>query len=56
MTSVIDALNVDVGVVGNHEFDFGYPRLSELVKNTAFVCLYFLMFRMLTRRSLALAP
>ncbi|KIK95089.1 hypothetical protein PAXRUDRAFT_407850 [Paxillus rubicundulus Ve08.2h10] len=36
MTSVIDALNVDVGVVGNHEFDFGYPRLSELVKDTAF--------------------
>ncbi|KAF8840348.1 Metallo-dependent phosphatase [Paxillus ammoniavirescens] len=36
MTSVIDALKVDVGVVGNHEFDLGYPRLSELVKDTAF--------------------
>ncbi|KIJ07248.1 hypothetical protein PAXINDRAFT_19556 [Paxillus involutus ATCC 200175] len=35
-TSVIDALKVDVGVVGNHEFDLGYPRLSELVKDTAF--------------------
>ncbi|KIK93908.1 hypothetical protein PAXRUDRAFT_828526 [Paxillus rubicundulus Ve08.2h10] len=36
MTSVIDALKVDVGVVGNHEFDLGYPRLSELIKDTTF--------------------
>ncbi|KAF8837793.1 Metallo-dependent phosphatase [Paxillus ammoniavirescens] len=36
MNSVINALNVNVGVVGSHEFGFGYPQLSELVKNTAF--------------------
>ncbi|EIW81808.1 Metallo-dependent phosphatase, partial [Coniophora puteana RWD-64-598 SS2] len=36
MTSVMNALNVDVGVVGNHEFDFGYPRLAELVEMASF--------------------
>ncbi|KIJ07246.1 hypothetical protein PAXINDRAFT_103037, partial [Paxillus involutus ATCC 200175] len=34
--SVINELKVDVAVVGNHEFDFGYPHLSKLVKDTAF--------------------
>ncbi|THU95171.1 Metallo-dependent phosphatase [Dendrothele bispora CBS 962.96] len=36
MPAIINALSVDVSVVGNHEFDFGYPRLKELINDTAF--------------------
>ncbi|PPQ85046.1 hypothetical protein CVT24_010225 [Panaeolus cyanescens] len=37
MPPVIDGLGVDVGCVGNHEFDFGVPRLQELIRDTSFV-------------------
>ncbi|KAK7458726.1 hypothetical protein VKT23_009725 [Stygiomarasmius scandens] len=36
MPAIINALDVDIGVAGNHEFDFGYPRLKELIGLTAF--------------------
>ncbi|TFK22405.1 Metallo-dependent phosphatase [Coprinopsis marcescibilis] len=36
MPRIINNLNVDIAIVGNHEFDFGYPRLAELVNLTAF--------------------
>ncbi|KAG2140515.1 Metallo-dependent phosphatase [Suillus bovinus] len=36
MAAVMKALNVDVSVAGNHEFDFGYRRLAELIHETNF--------------------
>lgn len=40
MPPIINALHVDAAVAGNHEFDFGYPQLSKLIKDTSFVCSY----------------
>ncbi|KAJ8501489.1 hypothetical protein ONZ45_g12136 [Pleurotus djamor] len=34
--AIVNELKVDVGVVGNHDFDFGYPRLRELINQTTF--------------------
>ncbi|KAK7693426.1 hypothetical protein QCA50_002994 [Cerrena zonata] len=36
MPPIANGLGIDVGVAGNHEFDFGYPRLKELINDTAF--------------------
>ncbi|KIY73873.1 Metallo-dependent phosphatase [Cylindrobasidium torrendii FP15055 ss-10] len=36
MPSIINGLGVDVGCVGNHEFDFGVPQLQKLIKDTSF--------------------
>ncbi|EIW81814.1 Metallo-dependent phosphatase [Coniophora puteana RWD-64-598 SS2] len=36
MASVMNALDVEISVAGNHEFDFGYRRLSELIEATNF--------------------
>ncbi|KAK1227919.1 hypothetical protein PQX77_009058 [Marasmius sp. AFHP31] len=36
MPPIINGLGVDVGCVGNHEFDFGVPQLQKLIKDTAF--------------------
>ncbi|KAL4266750.1 5'-nucleotidase family protein [Pleurotus pulmonarius] len=36
MPAIVNALGVDVSVVGNHEFDFGYPQLDVLIKDTKF--------------------
>lgn len=36
MPPIINGLGVDVGCVGNHEFDFGFPRLKELINDTKF--------------------
>ncbi|KAG9318101.1 Metallo-dependent phosphatase-like protein [Chiua virens] len=36
MVAVINELAPDVAITGNHDFDFGYPRLSELVDSTKF--------------------
>ncbi|KAG1894071.1 uncharacterized protein F5891DRAFT_985319 [Suillus fuscotomentosus] len=32
--AVMNALNVEISVAGNHEFDFGYRRLAELISDT----------------------
>ncbi|EJC99583.1 Metallo-dependent phosphatase [Fomitiporia mediterranea MF3/22] len=36
MVPVINELAPDVAVVGNHEFDFGYPQLTKLLDSTKF--------------------
>ncbi|EAU80500.2 hypothetical protein CC1G_11855 [Coprinopsis cinerea okayama7 len=36
MLPIINAMNVDIAVVGNHEFDFGYPELTALLGTSAF--------------------
>lgn len=36
MPPIINGLKVDVGCVGNHEFDFGFPQLKKLVADTHF--------------------
>ncbi|KAJ7168132.1 Metallo-dependent phosphatase-like protein [Mycena crocata] len=36
MVPVMNELNPDVSLAGNHDFDFGYPHLSKLVKATTF--------------------
>ncbi|KAJ7270316.1 Metallo-dependent phosphatase [Mycena rebaudengoi] len=33
---IMNRLGVDIGVVGNHEFDFGYPQLKKLLADTRF--------------------
>ncbi|CAA7267942.1 unnamed protein product [Cyclocybe aegerita] len=37
MVPVLNSLNIDVSVTGNHDFDFGYPHLSSLIKDIDFV-------------------
>lgn len=44
MPAIVNALGVDVGVVSNHEFDFGYPQLKTLINDTAFVCHSYFQF------------
>jgi hypothetical protein len=34
---VMNALAPDVSLCGNHDFDFGYPHLTKLIKDTEFV-------------------
>ncbi|EIN11144.1 Metallo-dependent phosphatase [Punctularia strigosozonata HHB-11173 SS5] len=36
MPAIANGLSIDISVAGNHEFDFGYPRLKELINNTNF--------------------
>ncbi|KAJ7445778.1 Metallo-dependent phosphatase-like protein [Mycena galericulata] len=36
MVPVMNELNPDVSLTGNHDFDFGYPHLSKLIKATTF--------------------
>ncbi|PPQ64016.1 hypothetical protein CVT24_009390 [Panaeolus cyanescens] len=36
MVPVLNQLGLDVSLTGNHDFDFGYPHLSKLIKDTAF--------------------
>ncbi|KAF9001947.1 Metallo-dependent phosphatase-like protein [Cyathus striatus] len=36
MVPVINELAPDVSLTGNHDFDFGYPHLCKLVKDTSF--------------------
>lgn len=36
MPSVLNALDVDVAMLGNHDFDFGVERCKELVEKTKF--------------------
>ncbi|KAI9568934.1 Metallo-dependent phosphatase-like protein [Boletus coccyginus] len=36
MVPVINELAPDVALTGNHDFDFGYPHLSDLVDDTTF--------------------
>ncbi|KAG6854980.1 hypothetical protein C0991_009803 [Blastosporella zonata] len=36
MVPVMNLLAPDVALTGNHDFDFGYPHLSKLVKDTTF--------------------
>ncbi|KAF8906004.1 Metallo-dependent phosphatase-like protein [Gymnopilus junonius] len=36
MVPVLNELGIDAAVVGNHDFDFGYPHLSKLITNTNF--------------------
>ncbi|TFK22412.1 Metallo-dependent phosphatase [Coprinopsis marcescibilis] len=36
MPAIINAMKVDIGIVGNHEFDFGYPTLKTLINLTTF--------------------
>jgi len=36
MVPVLNELGIDVSVTGNHDFDFGYPHLSTLVKDNTF--------------------
>ncbi|KAF7359391.1 Trifunctional nucleotide phosphoesterase protein YfkN [Mycena sanguinolenta] len=36
MVPVMNELNPDVSLTGNHDFDFGYPHLSELIESTKF--------------------
>ncbi|KAI0721526.1 Metallo-dependent phosphatase [Cerioporus squamosus] len=36
MVPVMNAIGPDVSLTGNHDFDFGYPHLSKLVKDTNF--------------------
>ncbi|KAJ6556564.1 Metallo-dependent phosphatase [Mycena vulgaris] len=33
---IMNRLGVDIGVVGNHEFDFGFPQLKKLLADTRF--------------------
>jgi len=36
MVDVMNACSIDVACVGNHDFDFGYPHLKSLMKQTNF--------------------
>ncbi|KAF7344288.1 Metallo-dependent phosphatase [Mycena venus] len=36
MPPILNRLGVDIGVVGNHEFDFGFPQLKKLLPETRF--------------------
>ncbi|EKM55738.1 uncharacterized protein PHACADRAFT_95531 [Phanerochaete carnosa HHB-10118-sp] len=36
MVPVVNEIAPDVSVTGNHDFDFGYPHLSELIRDTTF--------------------
>ncbi|KAJ7511422.1 Metallo-dependent phosphatase [Mycena galericulata] len=36
MPPILNRLGIDIGVVGNHEFDFGYPQLKNLLAETRF--------------------
>ncbi|KAJ6547135.1 Metallo-dependent phosphatase-like protein [Mycena capillaripes] len=36
MVPVMNELNPDVSLTGNHDFDFGYPHLSKLIEATTF--------------------
>ncbi|KAF7354380.1 Metallo-dependent phosphatase [Mycena venus] len=36
MPPILNGLGVDIGVVGNHEFDFGFPQLKKLLTDTRF--------------------
>ncbi|KAK0197572.1 Metallo-dependent phosphatase-like protein [Armillaria mellea] len=36
MVPVMNELAPDVSLTGNHDFDFGYPHLSKLIKDTTF--------------------
>ncbi|KAJ7043265.1 Metallo-dependent phosphatase-like protein [Mycena alexandri] len=36
MVPVMNELNPDVSLAGNHDFDFGYPHLSKLIEATTF--------------------
>lgn len=40
MVPVVNAMNVDVAVLGNHEWDFGYPHLQTLLSRTNFPWLF----------------
>ncbi|KAK0240597.1 Metallo-dependent phosphatase-like protein [Armillaria nabsnona] len=36
MVPIMNELAPDVSLTGNHDFDFGYPHLSKLIKDTTF--------------------
>ncbi|KAH9946326.1 Metallo-dependent phosphatase [Epithele typhae] len=36
MVPVMNVIDPDVSLTGNHDFDFGYPHLSKLIKDTHF--------------------
>jgi len=36
MVPVMNGLAPDVSLVGNHDFDFGYPHLCKLIQDTTF--------------------
>ncbi|KAI0362720.1 Metallo-dependent phosphatase [Trametes cingulata] len=36
MVPVMNAIGPDISLTGNHDFDFGYPHLSKLIKDTSF--------------------
>ncbi|WWC64228.1 uncharacterized protein I303_106837 [Kwoniella dejecticola CBS 10117] len=36
MVPLLNALELDVACVGNHDFDFGYPHLTKLIESTTF--------------------
>lgn len=36
MVPVINAISPDVSMTGNHDFDFGWPHLSNLIRDTTF--------------------
>ncbi|WWC73295.1 uncharacterized protein I206_107262 [Kwoniella pini CBS 10737] len=36
MVPLLNALELDVACVGNHDFDFGYPHLTKLIESTSF--------------------
>ncbi|WWC91447.1 uncharacterized protein L201_006393 [Kwoniella dendrophila CBS 6074] len=36
MVPLLNALELDVACVGNHDFDFGYPHLTKLIQSTTF--------------------
>ncbi|OJA12754.1 hypothetical protein AZE42_07929 [Rhizopogon vesiculosus] len=36
MTAILNALDIDVAVAGNHDFDFGYPHFCKLTKDSTF--------------------
>ncbi|KAF9532356.1 Metallo-dependent phosphatase-like protein [Crepidotus variabilis] len=36
MVPVLNSFGIDVSLTGNHDFDFGYPHLTNLIKDTNF--------------------
>lgn len=36
MIDVLNASSIDCACLGNHDFDFGYPHLKKLMKQTNF--------------------
>ena len=40
MVPVINAMQVDAAVLGNHDWDFGYPHLQRLLSKTNFPWLF----------------